>query len=215
MTESSDQQEQRTAMGRRTVMRGAAWSVPVIAFAAASPARAASGDECPCFTPTTFGPVVTISGTNITGGQGRLTYNAGLGVDATTCAHVSQTYRGTVLDMTLTMSDTRTYAGALVSGTTTNNAFFDPNGAVPANFEFNGVKFPDGDYLVLGGQTSTPPVHPVAATATMRFEWDDHVCVKTLDYRFVTDAFSTGSNGAVSGGSAPLGVNFTRRVVPA
>jgi hypothetical protein len=51
-------------ISRRTLVKGAAWSVPVIAAATAVPAHAASGAVCPNITsPSVWGPFEVASGT--------------------------------------------------------------------------------------------------------------------------------------------------------
>ncbi|MFC4137369.1 MULTISPECIES: hypothetical protein [unclassified Microbacterium] len=51
--------EQKSALSRRTVLKGAAWSLPVIAVATAVPAHAASGE--PTTTPVSVGHLVESS----------------------------------------------------------------------------------------------------------------------------------------------------------
>ncbi|MDR6865844.1 hypothetical protein J2Y69_000429 [Microbacterium resistens] len=195
---------------RRTVLKGAAWSMPVVAAAVALPNAAASTD-CACFVPSTLGQGVSFGVTELTGGQGKVVYNSGFGIDGTQCAHTSQTYQVTVLSTTLTMSDGQGYTGTIISGGTTNNSFAFSHGAVPVNLRFDGVHFPDGNYSSFGGNV---PVSPQSLTVVAQFDWDGKQCTKTLNY-----AFSLGgagfTSGQVSGGTAVIGVSYQMQIVGA
>ena len=193
---------------RRTVLKGAAWSVPAV-VAAVAVSQAAASVDCACFRASTLGQGVNFSTSEIAGGTGNVLYNAGVGIDARSCQHVSQTYQVTISDPTLTMSDGSSYAGQIVTGGTTNNSFAFDHGAVPANMLFAGVSFPDGDYSSFGGSV---PVKPQGLSVIARFEWDGTVCTKVLNYAISTGAAGF-SSGQVTGGTAVIGVYYQMNVV--
>lgn len=194
---------------RRAVVKGAAWSVPVVAASVAAPAFAASTD-CACFVPDTLGSGANFSVNQISGGAGVVVYNSGFGIDGTRCARTSQTYQVTVLEATLTMSHGQSVQGRIVSGGVTNNSFANAHGAVPSNFEFAGVSFPDGNYSSIG---NTPVAQPASLSVTVRFDWDGKSCTKVLNYQFTMANVGNFSSGQVSGGTAVIGVAYQMTII--
>lgn len=155
--------ENRTSVERRTIIKGAAWSVPIVATALAAPALAgSSGPVCPtCVKPGVLGAITTQA--VVLGGKGALLFAGALGLDSRDCdlSLFQPLYTSIVTSATLTMSDGSTHVGAgLGSGTGT----FGQLGALPGSFLFSNISFANGVYLA-----NSNPVRPtkITITATM------------------------------------------------
>jgi hypothetical protein len=146
---------------RRTVLKGAAWSAPVIALAVATPTAAASGPTCPtCIKGGVLGAITTQA--VVLGNTGSLLFTGALGLDSRDCdlTLFQPVYTSVVTTATLTMSDGTTHAGTgLGSGTGT----FGQLGALPGSFLFNNISFPNGVYLA-----NSNPVRPTSITITVQ-----------------------------------------------
>lgn len=150
-----------TSRGRRTLLKGAAWTVPAIAVAAATPAAAASGTPtCPtCLKPGVLGAVTTQA--VVLGNRGALLFAGALGLDSRDCdlTLFRPLYTSVVTSATLTMSDNSTHVGTgLGSGTGT----FGQLGALPGSFLFSNISFPNGVYLA-----NSNPVRPTKITVNL------------------------------------------------
>lgn len=190
---------------RRTVLKGAAWSVPVVAAAVALPTSVASVTDCDCFKPVPYGPAgVTVSmGNDLNGGKGTATIMHGMGVNSTACQHQDLSYYMDTLGATLTMSRglnstaPKTYVGQIITGGGASYGFISDS-LISGNMQFTDVELVDGDYDHFHG---TPPMVPTAMTVTLQFRWDGKVCVKTFTYPLSYDS----SSGEVRGGKPYLG----------
>ncbi|HWC20896.1 MAG TPA: hypothetical protein VG502_01230 [Flexivirga sp.] len=155
-------------ISRRTIAKGAAWSVPVVAVAAAAPASAASTPACPgASCPKPVLSAVTLS----TGVFAANTNTADLNITAGTevanfltpeCSGggLLQASLVTVGDATLTMKETATGKTTAYTGTTGVSAGATAASAAFAmatiGASFPSVNFPDGD--LLSGLTNAPVV---------------------------------------------------------
>ncbi|NQX29596.1 hypothetical protein HQQ81_19805 [Microbacteriaceae bacterium VKM Ac-2854] len=152
-----------TSRGRRTLIKGAAWTLPVVAAATAAPAAVASDPTTPvcptCIKPGVLGAITTQA--VVLGNTGALLFAGALGLDSTSCnlSLFQPLYTSIVTAATLTMSDNTTHTGVgLGSGTGT----FGQLGALPGSFLFNNIHFPNGVYLA-----NSNPVRPTKITVNL------------------------------------------------
>lgn len=159
-TEATDASAARS-ITRRHVARGAAWTLPVVALAAAAPSASASTPACPtCLKAGVLGGITTQA--VVAGNKGALLFAGALGLDSTGCdlTLFKPLYTSIVLSATLTMSDGSTHVGGgLGSGTGT----FGQLGALPGSFLFSNITFPSGTYIL-----SSNPVHPTKISAEVQ-----------------------------------------------
>lgn len=145
---------------RRSVARGAAWTLPVVALAAAAPSASASTPACPtCLKAGVLGAITTQA--VVAGNKGALLFAGALGLDSTNCQLnlFKPLYTSIVTSATLTMSDGSTHTGTgLGSGTGT----FGQLGALPGGFLFSNITFPSGTYIL-----TSNPVHPTKISANV------------------------------------------------
>ena len=156
-------------VSRRTIAKGAAWSVPVVAVAAAAPAASASttptcpgaGCPAPILSAVTLSTGVFASGSNtadlnIVAG----TEAANFLTSACTDGGLLQASLVTVGDATLTMRNTSTNATTSYTGTTGISAGATAASAAFAmatvGASFPNVNLPDGN--ILGGLLNAPVV---------------------------------------------------------
>jgi hypothetical protein len=157
--------EQKKTIDRRVVLKGAAWSVPVLAAAVATPMAAASvtPPTCPtCFTTGDVAAIVpglNIAATIVAGNKGLVNLTGVFGVNAPSSCNLNlfqPVYTSIVTSATLTMSDGNSY-GARLNGLGTATGTFGEIGALGGSFFFDDVAFPNGVYALNSG-----PVHPLS-----------------------------------------------------
>ncbi|MFF8186201.1 hypothetical protein ACF044_02950 [Microbacterium sp. NPDC016588] len=146
--------EASTGLDRRTVLKGAAWSAPIVAMAVATPlASASTGPTCPpCLTAGVLGAVTTQA--VVVGNKGALAFVGALGLDSRGCdlTLFKPLYTIIPTSATLTMSDGTTHSGTgLAAGTGT----FGQLGALPGTILFSNLSFPSGTYVL-----NSNPAHP-------------------------------------------------------
>lgn len=135
---------------RRTVAKGAAWSLPVLAAAVAAPHAAASvvPPECPeCFTAGGLDTPFTAQAV-VLGNEGAMTLATTLNVSTESCADLSlfqPAYTAVMTGATLTMSDGNVYNTTLGLGTGVGT--FGTISAFAFAGEFLGVDMPNGGSL--------------------------------------------------------------------
>ncbi|UFS60827.1 hypothetical protein [Subtercola endophyticus] len=145
---------------RRVIIKGAAWSVPLIAAAVATPIAAASGPTCPtCLDAGVLGAITTQA--VILGNHGALLFSGALGLDSRTCdlTLFRPIYTSVVTNATLTMSDGTVYTG---TGLGSGSGTFGQLGALPGSFLFSNIHFPNGTYLA-----NSNPVHPTKISVNL------------------------------------------------
>jgi hypothetical protein len=158
-------------VARRTVLKGAAWSVPVVAAAAATPLASASTPGCPTCIKAGLpivGGLIAGAWTSqalVVGNKATLAFPNVFGLDATACG-ISWTnifqpaFTYVVLSATLTMSDNNTYTSAVGLGAGAGN--ISTVGLFPGAFVFTNVALPNG-----GSAIGIPPYAPVPKTLTV------------------------------------------------
>lgn len=149
-----DMTEKTNGIDRRTILKGAAWSAPVLAAAVAAPIAAASTPVCPpCLKAGVIGGALT-SQSVVVGNKGSLLFAGAFGLDSRGCnVNLFQPlYTSIVTSATLTMSDGSTHAG---TGLGTATGTFGQLGALPGSFQFSNITFPSGTYLA-----NSNPVRP-------------------------------------------------------
>lgn len=206
-------EEKKSGIDRRTMLKGTAWSVPVLAAAIATPLAAASTTPtCPtCLQPGVLLGGVTTSQALVVGNQGALAFAGVFGLDSTGCdlGLFQPAYTSLVTSATLTMSDGSTYAGTgLGSGTGT----FGQIGVLPGTWLFSGITFPSGTYIL-----GSNPVRPTQISATVNVilvglpSLITITCPVTLTWNL--DVFATGVvTPAFLGGTGTL--NYTGTATP-
>ncbi|GAB3667619.1 hypothetical protein GCM10027591_15620 [Zhihengliuella somnathii] len=141
---------------RRTVAKGAAWSLPVLAAAVSAPHAAASvvPPECPaCFTAGSGIDAFTAQAV-VLSNQGALTFTSVLNVSTESCADLSlfqPAYTAIMTNATLTMTDGSTHTSAVGLGTGVGT--FGEISAFNFNGVFTGVSYPNDTF---------PPYGPTA-----------------------------------------------------
>lgn len=158
-------------VGRRAVVKGAAWSMPVIAAASAMPLATASAPACPTCIKAGFplvGGVVSGAWTSVAlvaGNKGTIAFPSIFGLDATACG-ISWTnifqpaFTYVVTQATLRMSDGKTYNSTVGLAAGAGNV--STVGAMPGAFVFNNVSLPNG-----GSVAGIPPYPVVPTTLTV------------------------------------------------
>lgn len=158
-------------VARRTVLKGAAWSVPVVAAAASMPLASASAPACPtCIKaglPIVGGIIAGVwtSQALVLNNKATIAFPNVFGLDATACG-ISWTnifqpaFTYIVLSATLTMSDNKTCTSALGLGAGAGN--ISTVGLFPGAFVFTNVALPNG-----GSVAGIPPYSPVPKTLTV------------------------------------------------
>ncbi|MBF4461252.1 MULTISPECIES: hypothetical protein [unclassified Rathayibacter] len=202
-----------SSRGRRSLLKGAAWSVPVVALASATPAAAASGGTptCPsCLKPGVLVDVVT-SQAVVVNGRGALAFAGVFGLDSRGCDLTLFRPLYTVLptSATLTMSNGASYkAIGLAAGTGT----FGQLGALPGTLLFSDIAFPRGNY---GGAS---PFRPVALTVTANVilvglpSLIEITCPVTLNWNLTL--LATGAVVGVSDSLSAGTINYTGTAAP-
>lgn len=147
-----------TSRGRRSLLKGAAWSVPAVAVAAAAPMAAASTTTptCPtCIQPGVLG--ATTAQAVVLGNRGALVLAGGLGLNASNCSLTlfQPAYTTLVTGATLTMSNGATYPATL--GVVAGAGTFGQIAALPGALTFTGIPFPNGTYGANAGQNQLRP----------------------------------------------------------
>ncbi|MFB7842418.1 hypothetical protein [Microbacterium sp. NPDC056052] len=168
MSEKHKQDAGPRTIQRRTIVKSAAWSIPVVATAAAMPLAAASVPACPTCIKAGFplvGGIASGAWTSqavVLGNKGAIAFPAIFGLDATQCG-ISWTnffqpaFTYVVTQATLTMSDGKTYNSAVGLGAGAGN--ISTVGAMPGAFVFTNVSLPNG------GSVAGIPPYPVVPTA--------------------------------------------------
>ncbi len=152
-------EETTKGVDRRVILKGAAWSAPVIALAVAAPGAAASQPVCPtCLTAGVLGGITTQA--VVVGNKGALLFGGALGLDSRDCdlTLFKPLYTSVITTATLTMSDGSTHVG---TGLGTGTGTFGQLGALPGSFLFSNISFPNGVYVA-----NSNPVHPTSITIT-------------------------------------------------
>lgn len=188
-----------SGIDRRTVLKGAAWSAPVLAMAVAAPMASASGPTCPpCLTAGVLGGITTQA--VVAGNKGSLAFVGALGLDSRGCdlALFRPLYTVLPTEATLTMSDNSTHNAV---GLTAGVGTFGQLGALPGTLLFNNITFGSGTYAV-----NSNPVRPKSLTVKANVvlvglpSLIEITCPVTLTYTFsvwgagvVTPAFLGGA----------------------
>ncbi|MDR6867861.1 hypothetical protein J2Y69_002469 [Microbacterium resistens] len=161
-------------VSRRTIVKSAAWAVPVVAAASAMPMAAASTPACPSCIKAGLPVVGGIIGglwtlqAAVAGNRGIIGMPNMFGLDATGCGIDFQNifqpaFTFVITQATLTMSDNRTYNSTVGLGVGGGN--ISTVGAFPAGFVFNNVLLPSGGSI---GGIPPYPVAPRTLTVTVR-----------------------------------------------
>ncbi|WP_181024228.1 hypothetical protein [Rathayibacter toxicus] len=133
--------------GRRSLLTGAAWSVPVAALSAATPAAAASPTIPTVLDTVKAATLVNVLTTQavVVNGRGPLAMAGVFGIDARgTDLNIFQpAYTVKVTAATLTMSNGTTYSG---TGLATGTGVLNLIGALPGTLVFSNIAFPRGVY---------------------------------------------------------------------
>lgn len=151
--------EKKTGVDRRTILKGAAWSAPVVALAVATPIAAASGPTCPPqLKAGVLGGITTQA--VVAGNKGALAFAGALGLDATgvDLSLFQPAYTTIVTSATLTMSDGSTHSG---TGLGVGAGTLGQIGALPGTLLFSNISFPNGTYAF-----NSNPVRPTSLTVT-------------------------------------------------
>lgn len=174
MTEIETTERASRDFGRRSVLKGAAWSLPVVAAAVATPVAAATTPSCPdCFLPATTlgiglapftaqGVRLPFSGVN----SGVVEVVLAAAIDATSCVGLfNPAYVIAGLNATLTTTDNigveRTYNAVLAP--TVGAGTFGSISALAGAFTFTNVYMPNqvvsiGSYPVRPTKISITPL---------------------------------------------------------
>ncbi|MDR6868023.1 hypothetical protein J2Y69_002631 [Microbacterium resistens] len=158
-------------ISRRSVVKTAAWSLPVVAAAAAAPMASASTPACPTCIKAglpiiggVIGGVWTLQA-GVLGNRGIIAMPNLFGLDATACGISWQNifqpaFTFVVTSATLTMSDGNSYTSSVGLGVGAGN--ISTVGAFPSAFVFNNVYLPNG-----GSIAGIPPYPVVPETLTV------------------------------------------------
>ncbi|MFJ4164361.1 hypothetical protein ACIPY5_02305 [Microbacterium sp. NPDC089698] len=179
MSESKTMGTRHPGIDRRTVVKGAAWSIPVVAAAAAMPLASASTPACPTCIKAGFpivGGIISGAWTSqavVVGNKGTIAFPSIFGLDATQCG-ISFTnifqpaFTYIVTQATLTMSDGKTYNSAVGLGAGAGN--ISTVGAMPGAFVFTNVSLPNGGAIGgLGNYTDVPTKLTVTVQTTLQY----------------------------------------------
>lgn len=171
MSDNTEQDTRQRIMHRRTIVKGAAWSIPIVAAAAATPLAAASVPACPTCIKAGLplvGGIVSGAWTSqavVLGNKGTIAFPSIFGLDATQCG-ISWTnffqpvFTYVVTQAILTMSDGKTYNSLAGLGAGAGN--ISTVGAMPGAFVFTNVSLPNG-----GSVAGIPPYPVVPKTLTV------------------------------------------------
>jgi hypothetical protein len=169
----------RKVVDRRAVVKGAAWSVPVMAAAVAMPLASASTPACPSCIRAGFpiiGGIVAGAWTSqaiVAGNKGTIAFPSIFGLDATQCGISFQNifqpaFTYIVTQATLTMSDGNTYNSAVGLGVGAGN--ISTVGAMPGGFVFTNVSLPNGGAVVgIGSYKDVPTKLTVIVRVTLQY----------------------------------------------
>lgn len=157
--------EQTSGVSRRTLVKGAAWSVPVIAAATVSPLAAATTPECPNCVKPNYG-VFTLAGL-ATSARASLAFLAVQSLDATDCGFLTNIFRPAftfaVLSSTLTMSDGNTYNSAVGLGVA-GGVLGTPLNPFPGAFAFTNVRVDPSN-----NRSGLPRTRPAKLTVQVQY----------------------------------------------
>ncbi|MDR6868380.1 hypothetical protein J2Y69_002996 [Microbacterium resistens] len=164
---------QPTGVSRRSIMKTAAWAVPVVAAATAAPMASASTPLCPtCIKaglPIIGGAIAGAwtSQAIVAGNRGAIAMPNVFGLDGTSCGIDFQNifqpaFTFVVTQATLTMSDGNSYNSSVGLGVGAGN--ISTVGAFPAAFLFTNVLLPNGGSI---GGIPPYPVVPQTLTVTV------------------------------------------------
>lgn len=127
MSDELNVETTNTGIDRRSVVKGAAWSVPLIATAVGAPMASASptGPECSeCFAGTGLalfglgagaftGQAIRVGGPAV---PGTIVFTGAFGVDATGCIGLLQSFTGVALSASLVLSDGQVLSPGNING---------------------------------------------------------------------------------------------------
>ena len=165
---------------RRTLVKSAAWSVPVIAASVAVPVAAATGTpDCPSCIKAGI-PLVGGLGSGawtsqavVAGNRAAIALGGAFGLDATACGitweNVFQpAFTFIITQATLTMSDGNTYNSSLGLGGGAGNT--STVGAFASGFLFTNVFLPNGGAVLgIGSYPVVPSTLTVHVTTTLQY----------------------------------------------
>lgn len=166
---------------RRTVVKGAAWSIPVIAAAVALPGASASTQtpECPTCIKAglpVVGGLVTGAWSSqavVAGNRAVITLGGAFGLDATACGITWENifqpvFTFVITQATLTMSDGKSYNSNIGLGGGVGNT--STVGGFTSAFVFSNVFLPNGAAIAgVGGYPVVPSTLTVNVTTTLQF----------------------------------------------
>lgn len=179
-------------MNRRTLAKGAAWAIPVIAMGAQAPAMAASPVACPAI-PTPSGWTTTTAGTS--GGSGTGSYGW-----TTTAPYSFSEVRDAASGKTFTV--TTTTSVAVMAGVT-----YTINTSVTFNYGSNNASIskPQTCSLAMGGTTifsyttgSSPLTTPYSAVPVSGTYKATSTGMVALTFTFAVQAPGSGGNDDVT-----------------
>lgn len=170
-----------TGVRRRTVVKTAAWSVPVIAAAVAAPLASASTATPACPSCIKAGlPLIGgaaagawTSQALVAGNRAVIAFGGSFGLDATACGITWQNifqpfFTYVVTQATLTMSDGNTYTSDLGLGAGAGNT--STVGSFTSGFSFSNVLLPNGGAILgVGGYPVVPKTLTVNVTTTLQY----------------------------------------------
>lgn len=193
---------EKKTIDRRTIAKGAAWTLPVVATAAAAPAASASTTPTctQCATPTLN--VATASASRIRGHAGDLTIPAGAFVaNLAGCTGLFNASVLTANSATLTMrhADGSTKSYTTTSGLSVGVSATIATALVGAALTFPGVEFPSGTLV-------TPGARPVSVSfdvvILLRILGQELQCPQTITFNFSLSVGGYSVNGGAGNGSA-------------
>lgn len=199
---------------RRSVLKGAAWSVPALAAAVAVPAASATTPTCPtCLKPATLLGGAWTSQAIVAGNRGRIALVNVFGISGLDCGitwtNIFQpAYTYLITSATLEMSDGNTYASDAGLGAGVGN--ISTIGAFPGIFSFPDVLLPNGGAIGgLGNYPTVPSRLTVSINVTLQWGLGAHIlCPITLSWGLA--GVATGLVANVPFGPNGVGtVNFT------
>ncbi|YAL84383.1 hypothetical protein ACMYYO_06135 [Dermacoccaceae bacterium W4C1] len=149
-----------SGVSRRTLAKGAAWSVPTVAVASAAPAFASSPECQTCSYTNSIFPAPVTSQAIIVNNRGLFTLGGQFQVNVAGCNGLFNLalVRGTAAKLTMSDGSTYTSTVGLSAG-----PLVGPTASLGTGIAFSGVHFPDGTYTLFGA-----PVAPQSLELTFQ-----------------------------------------------
>lgn len=192
-----DQAKTDSKITRRTVAKGAAWTLPVVSLAAAAPTASASPIPCTnCVVPNA-GVSTALSGL-VANNHSVLTIPANFGAYVT-CSGILSVGLVVVRGAKLTMSDGNEYT-ALALGAGVAAGIGGSSGInFTGDFTFSNVEFPNGNYIHANAKNA--PVYPkkfvIRADVVLNLGVGTGTCPLTFTYEPTKFGASAGLVGDV------------------